>query len=165
MQFTSVDDLRRAGFEGFHTFATLRASRLAEVPRGWGVYAVIAEPRLEPQFLSVGSGGYFKGKNPNVPVAVLAASWVPETIVLNIGKAGGTGSSSTLQKRLDTYLKFGAGKPVGHYGGRYIWQLAGCEMLQLCWMVTEREPRDVERELIETFSRRYGKRPFANLQD
>lgn len=71
-----------------------------------------------PEFLSHGTGGFFKGKDPNVSITELETNWVENTCVVYIGKAG-----TTLQKRLNQYLKFGNGQNIGHWGGRYIWQI------------------------------------------
>lgn len=44
-------------------------------------------------------------------------------------------------------MSFGQGKPVGHWGGRLIWQLEDVKDLIVCWKVLEKEePRDVEKE-------------------
>ena len=61
-------------------------------------------------FLLVGSGGPFKGKNPNVDTAVLRQNWVPGAQVVYIGKAGDPGKAATLRSRLWQYLRFGAGQ-------------------------------------------------------
>lgn len=120
----------------------------------------------KPVFLEKSVGGFFKGSDPTVPVQELHDNWVDGPIVLNIGKAGGGGGSATLRSRLKQYMDFGAGKPVGHRGGRFIWQLAVADKLQVCWMPTpNEEPKIVEGRLIQAFKLRYGKRPFANLQD
>ncbi len=160
------DSIQAGGFTGFRTVTHLRDTGLKEVPDLPGVYMVLAEPDLVPRFLPVSVGGHFKGKDPTVPIPELEANWVPGAIVLNIGKAGGSGTRATLRRRINQYLRFGSGKPVGHRGGRYIWQLEGPDQLVLCWKPTlEEEPRDVEAKLIATFREMYGKRPFANLQD
>jgi len=64
-------------------------------------------------------------------------------------------------------MQFGQGKAVGHYGGRYIWQLQDAKDLVVCWKVTlDDEPRVVEKQMIEEFKAAHGgKRPFANLVD
>ena len=51
-----------------------------------GVYVVVRrhEP---PSFLDVSPAGHFKGKDPTVPVAELAALWVPGTRIVYIGNA------------------------------------------------------------------------------
>ena len=49
-------------------------------------------------------------------------------------------------------MKFGAGDPVGHRGGRLVWQLQGAEELLVCWQTVQHDnPRNVERELIQAF--------------
>ena len=132
-----------------------------------GVYVVLRESESSPQFLSEGTGGFFKGKNPNVSIAELKANWVEGTHVIYIGKAGGADSSATLQKRLGQYLRFGQGANIGHWGGRYIWQLADSRDLVVCWKtLTNEEPREIEHQMIADFKAVHaGKRPFANLKD
>lgn len=62
------------------------------------------------------------------------------------------------------YMKFGKGEPVGHWGGRYIWQLKDNKKLIVCWRTTTNEdPRVIEKEMIETFESSYGGKPFANI--
>ena len=161
------DYLQAQGFEGFKTMGELMDGAKSRIPVQKGVYVVLRESESVPQFLQEGTGGFFKGKNPNVSLAELEENWVAGTQVLYIGKAGGTGSSATLQKRLDQYLRFGQGANVGHWGGRYIWQLADSRDLVICWKVlTNAEPREVERQMIADFKAAHaGKRPFANLMD
>lgn len=155
------------GFGGFKTVGELMDGLKTAVPAQKGVYVVLRESVSAPQFLTKGTGGFFKGKDPNVPLAELEANWVTDTPILYIGKAGGTDSSATLQKRLCQYLRFGQGANVGHWGGRYIWQLADSRDLVVCWkgLFTD-EPREVEQQMIADFKAAHaGKRPFANLTD
>lgn len=161
------DFLLAHGFEGFKTMGELMDGARTQIPARKGVYVVFRESDSAPQFLTEGTGGFFKGKNPNVSIAELEANWVEGTPVVYIGKAGGAGSSATLQKRLGHYLRFGQGANVGHWGGRYIWQLADSRDLIVCWKtLTNEEPREVEHKMIEDFKATHtGKRPFANLKD
>lgn len=65
--------------------------------------------------------------------------------------------------RFKQYADFGAGKPVGHWGGRLIWQIADHADLLVAWKETPDDiPEIVERNLIEQFRSIYGKPPFAN---
>ena len=60
--------------------------------------------------------------------------------------------------------KDGGGKPIGHWGGRYIWQLEGADELVVCWKPTaDSAPREEERALLAQFIEMYGRLPFANL--
>lgn len=162
MEFKTLEAIKREGFSGFFTIKNLR-SNYDLIPNHMGVYMIICE-EVEPEFLEVGSGGFFKGKNPNVPVAELTKNWVNDTIVVYIGKAGGTGVDATLNSRIKQYLKFGEGKNIGHYGGRLIWQLANSENLIICWKeISGEEPRGVEKELMSSFYSVYNQLPFANL--
>ncbi len=84
--------------------------------------------------------------------------------VLYIGKAGGAESSATLRQRLWSYIRFGTGKRVGHWGGRRIWQLSDAWGLRFAWNATPtQEPRGVERRLLSEFVSAHRSRPFANL--
>lgn len=158
--------LENSGFTGFVTIASLM-SNINVVPAQRGVYAVMRANDDVPKFLATGTGGFFKGEDPNVGLDVLKANWVDDTSIVYFGKAGGTNKKSTLRSRLAQYMEFGQGKAVGHKGGRYIWQLSDAEDLVVCWKtISGEEPRDVEKQLIAKFKLAHGfRRPFANLQD
>jgi hypothetical protein len=153
-----------AGFTGWVPFAQLPR---ADVPTGSGVYVVVRPNNEPPSFLDVSPAGHFKSKNPTVPVAKLATLWVPGARIVYIGKAnlGSTGRRG-LRKRLDEFRRFGAGSPVGHYGGRCIWQLADHAQLLVGWRVTDDiDAARIETEMIAQFRAHYGARPFANMRD
>ena len=165
MEYGNIKNLKQAGFEGFVPVKDLLAGKTDVIPAQPGVYMVVTPDNFDHSFLEVGTGGYFKGRNPNVQQSVLEASWVPDTCVLYIGKAGGGTSSATLRKRIGQYLRFGTGEPVGHWGGRFIWQLKYAESLLFCWKSTDRARED-EAALISDFKAQHsGRRPFANLKD
>lgn len=157
--------LRDTGFTGFLMPEEMRNVRCKQAPASPGVYAVVRTSPHAPSFLPTNPGGRFKGRDPSVAVALLESRWIPGAQVVYIGQAGGAGSSATLRRRLDQYMRFGAGVPVGHWGGRFIWQLADHSSLQVCWLATpERDARAVESELLEQFHAAYGALPFANLK-
>lgn len=157
-----------AGFAGFVAVRRLMAD-MSVVPNVPGVYALLRESSAAPTFLEKGTGGFFKRKDPNVGIAELESSWVEDSSIMYFGKAGGTDSTATLRERLGDYMKFGQGRPVGHKGGRYVWQLADAKDLLVCWKtldVAVAEPREVEKQLISDFKAEHGgRRPFANRQD
>ena len=168
MNFKTIEDLKKAGFTGFVKIAELwKDSSL--IPDEKGIYMVVRKTTEAPVFLKKGTGGYFKGKEPNVSIEALKENWVAGTCVMYIGKAGSVSGSTTLHKRLGQYLRFGQGESIGHYGGRYIWQVKDAENLLFCWKPLkglEEDPRMEEKSLISEFKNQYGgKRPFANLQD
>lgn len=151
------------GFSGFLTVSDLRASRLAEVPKVAGVYLVIRSVTGEPTFLTTSTGGWFKGNDPTVPVAVLEARWIKSTEVLYIGKAtAGTSGRSGLRKRVGQLLAYGSGKPVGHQGGRYLWQVAGSDEFLVAWQAVD-DPTAEENRLLAAFFEIHGAYPFANI--
>jgi len=149
--------LTRDGFAGWVRFEALRA-QIDQVPSVGGVYVVVRESHGRPEFLDANPGGRFKGRDPTVPFEVLRANWVDDAEVVYIGKA------DQLRRRLRQFADFGAGHPIGHWGGRLIWQLADSEMLLVAWKRTLAEvvPRAAEAELIARFRAAYGKPPFAN---
>ena len=161
---SSIEGLRDAGFVGFETIEQFRAGSIASVPNSPGVYLVIRYDPIFPKFLDTGTGGHFKGNDPNVPVAKLREKWVNQAIIIYIGQSG-SGSHGTLSKRIRLLLQFGQGKPVGHKGGRIMWQLNDAEQLQVCWCAMDAgDPQALKDEWIEAFKVLYGGRlPFANL--
>lgn len=145
----------------------------SDIPDIKGVYLVLTQKPNRPDFINPGVGPklYKKKTDPNVRIEELKSNWVNDTLTVYIGKAGGQkkdGSemAATLKSRIKTYLRFGQGNDVRHYGGRYIWQLANHNDLIFCWRTTNgRDPRELERNLISDFKGQYVCRPFANLTD
>lgn len=146
--------LEADGFIGWLTFPEARAS--GAIPTKGGVYVVTYSARAPAAFLPQNPGGWFKGKDPTVPASALEANWHNAEVVY-IGKA------DQLRRRIRQFADFGAGKPVGHWGGRLIWQLAEPDQLRIAWKETpDRVPVEVETEMLTAFRREYGKPPFAN---
>lgn len=173
MNFNSLDDIKANGFLGFKKISYLFIDK-SPISKVKGIYLILYLDSTSPEFVEVGSGPalYKKKKNPNVSIEELKSNWVDDTIVINIGKAGGLNQKGlegkvTLKSRLTTYLSFGQGKDVAHYGGRLIWQLKNYKNLIVCWKPTpDNEPREIEHKLIREFKHIYDNRkPFANLQD
>lgn len=165
MRFDDLSDLAQSGFGGFATIETLQRSNCQEVPDEPGVYLVVWPHQGKPTFLEENPGGRFKGKNPTVSRDVLENHWVEEANVIYIGRTGNATGRATLCKRLRRLLRFGLGKAVGHWGGRFIWQISGSKELLLCWKTTSgHEAPLMESRLILDFINEYGKRPFANLR-
>ena len=158
MTFNDIDEIKKAGFTGFKKMSDLFLDS-SMLPDTNGVYLVLNADNKPADFLSVGSGGHFKGKNPNVSLAELKSNWVANTIVVYIGKA------TSLKSRLRQYFGFGQGKNIGHYGGRLIWQISYSKDLVVCWKSLTTDPREYEADLIRQFVSIHGYRPFANLTD
>lgn len=152
----SVEMLRQRGFEGFARARDLYLDRCGSVPTAPGVYVVLRTAEAAPEILPKSKGGLFKGKDPTVPVEVVQQRLIRNTPTLYIGKA------DQLQRRVRQLLDFGNGRPVGHYGGRLLWQLADTDDYVIAWRA-ESDPREVESALIEEFTEEFGALPFANL--
>ena len=147
--------LEDAGFEGWVTFRELPA-RLPTIDRVGGVYVVVNAVG-SPGFLGASPAGRFKDRDPSVSEDVLRANWVEDAAVVYIGKA------DDLRRRLREFMRFGSGEPVGHWGGRLIWQLSDSRSLLVAWRVTAGQvPREVEVAMIDAFRDAWGKPPFAN---
>jgi hypothetical protein len=131
------------------------------VPKTGGVYVVLRQSDQPPTYLARNPGGRFKGKNPTAEQSVLEAKWVNECPVVYLGKG------NNLHRRLKEYARFGAGDPVGHWGGRYIWQLSDAADLLVAWKRCEegKTAAQVERQMLTLFKERYGRLPFANVAD
>lgn len=158
-----VESLSAAGFRGFVPIASLMRDN-SPLPAVRGVYMLVRRASDPPVFLEIGSGGHFKDKDPNVGVEVLRNNWIEGSAIMYIGKAGDPGSAATLRSRLGQYLKFGAGRKIGHWGGRYVWQLADAKEIEMCWLpLPAGTPSQVESDLIAAFRTTFGDRPFANL--
>ncbi len=166
MEMTSVSGLQRLGFEGFRTVESLRDKGLDSIDAEPGVYLILRCSSVPPRFLAVGTGGHFKGKDPNVTLSRLGQEWVEGALVLYVGQAG-SNSQGTLRRRIGDLIRFGSGAAVGHRGGRLVWQLRGSGDLVVCWQTVQHDdPRSVESELIRAFKSFHdGRRPFANLRD
>ena len=163
MSFNSITELKKNGFEGFISFEKLTYD-LSYIPAIKGVYLVLHTEKSKPKFLKVGTGGHFKNKNPNVSLDTLQQNWVDNALVVYIGKAGSLTNNATLRSRIKDYVSFGNNKNVGHWGGRYIWQIKESKKLKVCWLRAPlTDPRKLERSLIEDFKSVHNKRPFANL--
>lgn len=163
LDHSASEALRTAGFDGFIPIRELRSAPSA-IPATRGVYVLLRSSTSSPEFIEVGTGGHFKGKNPNVPLSVLTQNWVHNTEVMYVGKAGDPGKAATLRSRLWQYLRFGAGAKVGHWGGRFVWQLRDVEDLVVAWLaLPDGVPSDMESALIDEFRKQHGIRPFANL--
>lgn len=157
---TSPIDL--SGFTGWVPFAQLPT---ADVPTEPGVYVVVRPTDEPPQFLDASPAGHFKGKDPTVAATELSRLWVPGERIVYIGKANLSANGKRhLRKRLDEFRRFGAGAPIGHSGGRRIWQLADHAELLVGWRVTPNaDAMKVETKMLADFRAHYGRLPFANM--
>ena len=165
MDFNNIDDIKKAGFTVFKKMSELFIDS-SSIPKIKGVYLVLNPNFKKAEYLQIGTGGHFKGKNPNVTLDELKSNWVDNSLIVYIGKAGSETSNATLHSRLKQYFGFGQGKNIGHWGGRLIWQLKNSADLIVCWKsLPNDDPRTFENQLIRKFVSEFSKRPFANLAD
>jgi hypothetical protein len=165
MNFNNIDEIKKAGFVGFEKMSELFTDS-SSIPKIKGIYLVLNPNYKKAEYLQIGTGGHFKGKNPNVVIDELKSNWVDNSLVVYIGKAGSETGNATLNSRLKQYFGFGQGKNIGHWGGRLIWQLKNSADLIVCWKpLPNDDPRTFENELIKKFVTEFNKRPFANLTD
>ena len=163
MNIDNLEAIKNSGFKGYKTIAELK-SDASLIPKSKGVYLVLRPNDKEVEFIVKGTGGYFKDKNPNVTITELEKNWNTDAQIIYIGKAGGSSTNATLNSRLKQYLNFGQGKKVGHWGGRYIWQIKNVNEYIICWKeLPNDEPRNIEIELVNLFKQKFNRLPFANL--
>ena len=133
----STAHLQDLGFAGFTALQTVPRRSIA-IPDRSGVYVVVAGPANPREFLTRSVGGHFKATDPTVPLALLDRRVVPGAETLYLGKA------NSLRRRIGEYADYGRGKPIGHRGGRLIWQLRDHRELLVAWLIDDdpaaREP-------------------------
>jgi len=154
------------GFEGYISVESYQEGLINTIPDEKGVYLVLDLSDNKSTFMKKNKAGRFKGQNPTVEIEKLEKKWVDNTIVVYIGQAGGGSSTATLKSRIRQLVAFGNGKPVSHWGGRYLWQIKDSKDLVLCWQTTsDSNARTIEHELIHNFISHHGTLPFANIEE
>ncbi len=152
--------LHESGFEGFVEMHRLRQGSRALIPAGPGNYVVLVRETTKPEILASNSGGRFKDRDPTVSAGTLLTKWVGDASIVYVGTA------KHLRRRISQLIRFGCGRRVGHWGGRYLWQLANAWDLTICWRScpNPEQARANEAQLLRTFAQQYGCLPFANLR-
>jgi hypothetical protein len=153
----SSDYVEHLGFAGFDTVSSIQVNRCREIPSKPGAYVVLRARGDPPRFLTRSVGGWFKGNDPTVEVARLKERWLTNTPVLYIGMAG-----TSLRDRVRALVDYGVGRPVGHQGGRYLWQVQGSADFLVGWKI-DMDGRALESSLFVEFEAAHGQLPFANL--
>ena len=163
MNIDDLESIKKSGFKGFSQISELKINSTF-IPKVKGVYLLLRPDNRKLEFVERGTGGFFKNRNPNVPISELTNRWIEEAQIIYIGKAGGDNSEATLYSRLKQYLNFGQGKKVGHWGGRYIWQIKDIDDYIICWKeLPDDEPRDIEIQLLGMFKEKFHRLPYANI--
>jgi hypothetical protein len=151
------DELMARGFEGFATVAELREERCRSLPHVPGVYVVVLPEEMDIRFRSASVGGWFKGRDPTVPLELLKGRRLRSGEVSYIGMAG-----TSLRTRVKALVDYGGGSPVGHQGGRLLWQVEDSDDMLIGWMQVL-NAREVENGLLTAYETEFGELPFANL--
>lgn len=69
-----IEELKAEGWQGFKNIAQLKSS-VSEIPKTMGVYMVLRFSTEVPHYINPGTGGFFKGNDPNVPIEELQSEW------------------------------------------------------------------------------------------
>lgn len=156
----TLADLGEGGFSEGLPFAGLVPNVLAAIPDAAGVYAFGYPWLTNPIFLDRSPAGWFRGRNPTVALDVLERKWVPGARVVYVGKA------ENLHRRIRQRVHFAAGRRVGAWGGRYLWQIEGAPGLILGWKLASppESAAEMEARLLTAFRAKWGTLPFANLR-
>ena len=157
-----IDGISLDGFSEPITIDELRQTRCRKVPEKSGIYVIIRPSDSAPHFLRKSTGGWFKDLDPSYPPKVVHANWVNGAHVMYVGMTAADGG---LRSRLCQFFDFGAGKRVGHRGGRLLWHLQDSGELQVRWRTCPAGKADsAETAAITSFKSVYDdRRPFANM--
>ena len=155
--------LESEGFEGFHLVGQLHAERCEGLPDAAGIYAIVRETPGPPEFMARSTAPVYRGEDPSRPVEELMARWVPGAELLYLGLAAGPGVRNLLKQRVKRMLRFGHGRVVGHWGGRFVWQLLDRAALRVAWNVTgDADAGERIGFILARFVEKHGVLPFAN---
>ena len=157
----TLDGIDLHKFRSPVTINHLRQTKCEDIPQVPGVYIVLHPQKSRPVFLIMSTGGWFNGIDPSYKIEDMRRNWVKGATILYIGKAVG---KKGLRQRIEQLVAFGAGKPVGHRGGRLIWHIKKSNKLLIRWReLPYGNPYRFESKLINQFKKVHGVRPFANL--
>ncbi|HEY9723113.1 MAG TPA: hypothetical protein V6D47_13975 [Oscillatoriaceae cyanobacterium] len=145
-----------AGLRGLFTLPQLQDGQLTTAPDGPGIYTVWRLDPGKPRFARGSAAGHYKGRDPSIPLEALQAHWVPEAGLLFAAKA------ANVRTRVRLLVNFAAGKPVAHWDGRALWQLADADELLVAWAAAD-DPDAALARLLGRFTEQTGRPlPFAN---
>jgi hypothetical protein len=164
MNLDNIESIRNSGFSGFKKISEIKLDS-SLVPNIKGVYLVLRPLDSEVEFVKKGTGGFFKDMDPNVDLIELKKKWLEEANIIYIDNAGDTDGSDTLNSKINQYLNFGKGDKVGHWDGRYVWQIKNIKDYIICWKELPNDwTKSVKINLLELFRQKYNNLPFANLE-
>ncbi len=153
--------LEAEGFTGFVTNGQLHAERCERVPDERGVYVLVRDSVAPAEFMVRSTAPVWRGEDPTRPIDELQQRWVLGAQLLYVGRAAGTGVRGRLHQRIKRLLRFGHGKVVAHWGGRFVWQLRDHAGVRVAWKPCDDPAAECAR-LLARFTGHYGVPPFAN---
>lgn len=155
---------RSLGFEGFIKLSDVeRLSNL--IPNVAGIF-IIFDFDGSGEFLEIGTGAIFKGRNPNKSIDKLKELWINDTTVLLIDKASQRFKNQGLRKKIIRLIRFGRGFPTGNfYNGRSLTQRSNFLNLTVAWLPLNRdEVKNKYKELLTSFIFKHLTTPFATSE-
>jgi hypothetical protein len=79
-------DEAHSGLKGFVSIGWLMQNGCSIIDDDPGVYLILRSSEGPPEFLETGSGGWFKGIDPDVTLSVLEEKWVDgRSCIENVG--------------------------------------------------------------------------------
>lgn len=160
----NVESLKESGFGGFNEISELILNP-SSIPKIKGVFIVLRPSNSNVEFVENGSGGFYKGMNPNVEISILTKKWIDKANIMYINSAGDSFGKATLHSEIIKFLSFGKGNKIAYWSGRYIWQIKDNKDYIICWKELPNDwPKGAKINLMELFRKKYGGLPFANLE-
>ena len=148
-------EMQEFSLRGRFTVPQLRDGQVSTAPDGPGIYSVWRVAETAPRFAKKSTAGHYLGREPTIDVEELQARWVVDAALLYVAK------SANVRTRVRLLIDFADGKPVGHWGGRALWQLADADDLLVAWAAND-DPGSTLAAVLAHFAAKHGGAlPFA----
>ena len=82
LDFNNIGAIEKYGFLGFKKLSDVFNNN-SSIPDIKGIYMILYTDPNTPEFLITGTGGHFKGRNPNISMQALKYNWIEDTIYIN----------------------------------------------------------------------------------
>lgn len=149
-------EILQAGLRGLFTLPQLQDGQLSTAPEAPGIYTVWRVDPAPPRFARTSTAGRDRGRDPTIAPEVLQARWIPDAALLYAAK------TANVRTRIRLLVDFASGKPVAHWDGRALWQLADADDLLVAWAASP-DPQAALNKLLARFAEQHGRPlPFGN---